>query len=189
MSPHAASFTLNMHRPYLLPGLHVVGGEGERKADSRPPSCRDRQLSALPPPSALFSAPGSSCLAAGETSGCTMGTLALTLPGEAGAAAPPSRSEPPGPVSSGPAPALQVSAASPLVGLGDAPLTFSAGSAVKSLCGGGTTRNSLGFLEMGGGFLPGDGPGGSWSGAAPASGSAARPGLRLRRPRSAAPSW
>lgn len=158
-----------------------------------PGSCRAGQLSsAWPPWSTLFSVPCSSCLGAGEALGCTMETLASLLPGDVGPAAPPSRTElPEESVSSEPAGAAPVSS-SPLVGLGTAPLTFSAGSTVQSLCGGGTTRNSLGFFEMGGGFLLGEGPGALWSGAAPgtgpASASPALPGLRLRRPRSAAPS-
>lgn len=158
-----------------------------------PGSCRDRQLSTSPLLSGLFSVPGSSSLGSGEASGCTMGTLAATLPGDADPAAPPSRTELPASVSLEPARAAQLSPASPLVGLGVASLTFSAGSAVKSLCGGGTTRNSLGFLEMGGGFLLGDGPGDPWRGACPgpcpASASPALPWLRLWPPRSAAPSW
>lgn len=147
-----------------------------------PGSCRVRQLST---PSPLGSVPGSSCSGAGEASGCTTGTSASTLPGDVGPAAPPSRTELPESVSSEPAPDAQRSLASPSVGLGAAPLTFSAGSAVKSLCGGGTTRNSLGFLEMGGGFLLGEGPGAVCCGAGPGPASAA-PGLPGLQPRSAA---
>lgn len=140
-----------------------------------PGSCGGRQRSTP------FLAPGSSAGAG------TMGTLASTLPGDSDPAAPPTRTtELPESVSSEPAPAAPLSRASALVGLGDATLTFSEGSAVKSLCGGGTTRNSLGFLEMGGGFLLGDGPS---SGVAPAPDSASPAGLWLRRPCSAALSW
>lgn len=158
-----------------------------------PGSCRDRQLSTLPPLAALFSVPGSSCLGAGEASGCTMGTLASTLPGDENPAAPPSRTELLESVSSEPVLAAQFSLASPLEGLGASSLTFSVGSTLKSVCGGGTTRNNLGFLEIGGGFLLGEGPGVPWSGTVPglgpASASPVQPRLELGHPCSAAPSW
>lgn len=165
-----------------------ASGEGLAVSASGTPglgSCREEQLSTVSP------VPGSSCARAGEASGCTMGTLDSTPSADLDPVAPPARTELPELVSSEPASAIQLSRASSLVGLGNASLLFSAGSAVKSLCGGGTTRNSLGFLEMGGGFLLGDGPGGSWGGVVPASASAspARSGLWLGRPRSATLSW
>lgn len=103
-----------------------------------------------------------------------MGTLAATLAGDA---APPSRTELPESGSSEPAATAPFSASS-LVGLGSALLTFPFPDD-----GGGTTRNSLGFLEMGGGFLLGEGLGAGWCGVLSSS-----PVPQLARTDSAAPS-
>lgn len=132
------------------------------------PPCGDAQLFSFLSPSTRFS-PDSSCAGPGDVLGWTMGALASTTPGDKDPAAPLSRTVLPevGAVAGEPAPdaGLDFSSwlcpASPSapVGLGTpekASLPFSVGSAVKSLCGGGTTRNSLGFLEMGGGFLLGE---------------------------------
>lgn len=120
-------------------------GAGPLPAPCAPSSTRDSSC-----PS------GCSCSVARQASGCTAGTSVSRVRGDTDPVAPPSNSEQRERVPSRPAPAAQPPAS---------PLGPGAGSC---LCGGGTTRTSLGFLAMGGGFLLGEVPG-------PAPGSPASP--------------